>query len=879
MTRRRGGQTRGGTEQGGGHRPSLATLVMLAVLVLLLLVVPTVASASSRVPPTHQLSRTSQAQHVARSPQQPHPGNAASGRGESRAKTTSTSDGLQVTLARITPQVATGDTPVTVLVKVTNTAETDLERMRVRLRLAADSLRSRHALRAWLDVPPKQAPPIVEERVLPITLRPRESVAVEMRLPAGEAIGSRAFGVGRLLVEARSQSAVGTVRTALPYQRRAEYTPMRISFAVPLTLDPNPLLLTDPVATDRGERERVEAAWTKTIGPESRLQRVLTATKDLPVTWAIDPALLPVHGTGGAAVPLRPDSGASGSAGSSASSSDSSGDSSASASAGGTGTRSMVPAPENPETSETPTAPEGSETPGASETARTSATADTAGAEAAVAPMFAAPSPTPTPTSPSRATGSSAVVTPTPVGAEAAIAHLRTDLATRLRDSSSQHPLWQLPEADPDVAAMLHAYPDRTGLLGALVPPSSDLAGPLGRPATPVAWPVGAPLTATQRSTLAAAYRDTRPVGYLTPLDEATQTSAESSAARRSWDGLPVLGYDVELSRLFATTSGTDAAENAQRFVAESALLLAQAPSRRRSVLVVAPRDFDPEPTSMTRLFDGVGAAPWLVPSSTRDLESEAADPSTPTIQEPHGPSPWSPDQSASNPPVPGRVTTTTAPSPLTLPTLTQVESGLAMASTVESVVPRGNTFATQVATALRSLLSTRWRSDPAAWHQARGPVQERVEALSGGIRIVPTSVNFFAETGALQVTVVNELPVDVHDVRLVLDAGGNRLQINRQPSSFGIRANSRATVRVEMTALAPGNVPLTARVVTPEGSQLGSSTTFDVQVQPTNGWVLLAVIAVAGLVFVAGLYRALRAGRTRVSEDELNQLRHLNVR
>ena len=64
---------------------------------------------------------------------------------------------------------------------------------------------------------------------------------------------------------------------------------------VPLTLDADPALFTAPGT----ERNR---AWASAIGPDSRLQSVITGTADAPVTWAIDPAVLgPAAGSAGSA--------------------------------------------------------------------------------------------------------------------------------------------------------------------------------------------------------------------------------------------------------------------------------------------------------------------------------------------------------------------------------------------------------------------------------------------------------------------------------------------------------------------------------------------------------------------------------------------------
>ena len=76
------------------------------------------------------------------------------------------------------------------------------------------------------------------------------------------------------------------MRTFAGYQQTKQYQPMSISWAVPLTLDPDPNLF-------GGSGASRETAWGEALGEGSRVDRVIDATEDAPVTWAIDPTLTP----------------------------------------------------------------------------------------------------------------------------------------------------------------------------------------------------------------------------------------------------------------------------------------------------------------------------------------------------------------------------------------------------------------------------------------------------------------------------------------------------------------------------------------------------------------------------------------------------------
>jgi len=126
--------------------------------------------------------------------------------------------------------------------------------------------------------------------------------------------------------------------------------------------------------------------------------------------------------------------------------------------------------------------------------------------------------------------------------------------------------------------------------------------------------------------------------------------------------------------------------------------------------------------------------------------------------------------------------------------------------------------------------------------------------------------VNFFADRGVLQVTVVNDLAVPVHDVHLTLTPAQPRLLIEQQPGPLKIGAKSRTNVPLDVTAIAAGLVPIEAVLTTPNGTPLGQNARVDVRVQPTSTWIYWVLGGLAGVVLVLGTYRSLRRGSTRAS-------------
>ena len=407
--------------------------------------------------------------------------------------------------------------------------------------------------------------------------------------------------------------------------------------------------------------------------------------------------------------------------------------------------------------------------------------------------------------------------------------------------------VWFLPPGDPDVSALASASGNAT--LPPLPQAPTTLPG-TRRPTPTVHWPVG---TASAQVRRALAHASFRAPAAVLMRESRTDPDADRTgvATREDEAGRRVLAVDDRLSALLADASGpARTTVVTQHLLADSVALLAESPGVPRTVLLLPDRSLDPDPTSLTRSLRALRSAPWVTPVRGEDLLTE---PTTTPLTE------------ATTPP-PGPA------SPLNAGNLDAVRS---LATTSAGLRPAFGDGRLLPADAGEILVSTRWRGHEQAWSTGRAALTARVRTLSEGVRVVPSAINFFAEHGALQVTVVNDLGVDVHDVRLVTEVQGRppRLFVHGPPPRLTIRAHSRATVRLDTEAVAAGVVPVRATLRTDAGTPLGEDATVRVRVQPTNGWVLLAAGGVVGIVFVLGLFRAIRAGERRVAAADLEGL------
>jgi len=605
-----------------------------------------------------------------------------------------------------------------------------------------------------------------------------QSVSFTITIPAAAIPHRESFAVLPLLVDVVGKVPLGTtsagtqnlgsLHTFLPVLSSVKrYEPFSIAWLVPLTLDPDPALF----GTDSAART---AAWTKAIGPGSRLDGVIAGTDSSKVTWAIDPAVL--------------------------------------------------------------------------------------GPRTAPASANATPAPSPTP-SDTTAPGPGAT-SPDPV------TQATTALADRLRTAAPRHPLWSLPYADPDVAALL-PLPDGVSTLSALIAHSPTLDAPVGPARTDIAWPVTGIPTTYRQNQLKAAFSSRGLSAVVTSASNlANDSGLTQDASRRSSAGLPLLAYDDPLSRTFAETSSAAAGIiTIQRFLADTLALLGERPGTRdRSVLVVAPRTFAGDPTVLRSFFDAIAKAPWLVPTATDQLltASNLATPEPPGFT-PAKPTPTPPPTVSATPALPAPADPLLpGTSPLSAARLATISAMTSAVTGIASIRDDPEPFRTRWTDAENQTVSARWRGhglEPAAIDRA---TQAAVSAISQGVSVSPSSVNFFADKGVLQITVVNNLDIAVHGVRLTLTPGQPRLRIEQQPGLLRIGAKSRTNVPLRVTAVAAGLVPIKAVLTTPNGTPLGQNAHVDVRVQPTSTWIYWVLGAVAGLILVLGTFRSLRRGSTR---------------
>jgi hypothetical protein len=156
-------------------------------------------------------------------------------------------------------------------------------------------IRSRADVRAWVaDRSAARGAPLASSPSTG-TLQPGSSTPFTLTIPAGQLSLARQWGVIPIALQVTDgdpqnpQNApnADVVRTFLGWQRAKEYEPLSLAVVAPITLSAS----TDLFAAEAARRTD---AWRTETAPGSRLDRVISGTDSaaVPVTWAIDPAIL-----------------------------------------------------------------------------------------------------------------------------------------------------------------------------------------------------------------------------------------------------------------------------------------------------------------------------------------------------------------------------------------------------------------------------------------------------------------------------------------------------------------------------------------------------------------------------------------------------------
>ncbi|HEX3004432.1 MAG TPA: DUF6049 family protein, partial [Angustibacter sp.] len=455
-------------------------------------------------------------------------------------------------------------------------------------------------------------------------------------------------------------------------------------------------------------------------------------------------------------------------------------------------------------------------------------------------PQAATPTDTPTSTPASSPTSTS--------DTDAAARAVVLDYLTAMRAAAVGRDVIELPYADTDLQPVSDAGAMQL-VEAARAAGAGTITEVLGvAPRTDVAWPADGYASDQLVKDLAARGIQTLVLDARTrPLTEALSYTTDARAGLPA--GSSAVLFDPTLSALAARVRPGDASARS-RVLAETAAATTERPGLSRRLLVALPRTVDPQPGAFRELVAAAGAVPWLAPISWNQLVV----------------------------PLDTRADTSSLPRRAAAPRAVLGPPGITHDDVARAIALRGRLSAlgevvddpvrttAQLQRTTLALVSSVWRGHRPVLTRRQSLETAAVDALVRQLRVLPTTITFLRSSGELQLTVSNDLTEAVHGVRLRVVAPSPRLVVSRELSEpLDLPPGSRASVRVPVRALASGQVDLQAQLVAPSGAPIGATEQVKVRVRPTDSWVLTMGGAVAGLVVVVGLVRALRRPRRRV--------------
>ncbi len=425
----------------------------------------------------------------------------------------------------------------------------------------------------------------------------------------------------------------------------------------------------------------------------------------------------------------------------------------------------------------------------------------------------------------------------------------------RLSMLAAQRPVLALPYADVDIDALTRAgmsaqvtdAVDR----GRLV--AEDILGT--PPQTTLAWPMDGVLTEAALSVLLDAGSDTF---VLSPaaVEQASgrRTPDAASEVLTSEGSVAALVGDQVLNDIVAAADGwpTGPRLAVQRYLAELAMISAEAPSVGRELLITPPRRWDARATYALPMLAATTGESWL--SSVDLTELDRTDPVD------RGQLTY-PDEAA------GRELAADGMSVLAAgaAAITDFASMLVVDTTDDEQIARD--LVDPLDRAVLSAASSYWREDRTGLRRAADTAAAAVQARRRQVLLVVPADGAYSLASAeapLVFTVDNQLPLPVQ-VRISVDATQVAGLSTDEVGTQVIAPARRSVIEVPATVERPGEFRVTAAIFTPAGNTLGEPVLVTVRSSVYGGLALIITSAAGGLlVLLIGLrlVRRIRAGR-----------------
>jgi hypothetical protein len=430
-------------------------------------------------------------------------------------------------------------------------------------------------------------------------------------------------------------------------------------------------------------------------------------------------------------------------------------------------------------------------------------------------------------------------------------------LSSLRSQTAAADPMFVTPYADVDVSALSHA--GRTVDLQAAYRLGESVAGGvLSRPfgidrnstgdggSAAVAWPTDGAADASVLRTLAVSGGITTAVLNSGEMGStaAPADNAVTSASTGAGTSMGVLLADSQLTGILGSASAGSppsaqfAAE--QDFLAETAMIVAELPQERRSLVVAPPRRWDPSATEAAKLLKMTFSAPWLRKVPLSNLAAAAS-----TLKAHHK----LPEYQVRR-------------SELGEGYLDKVAGAYSNLAVYEDLLQKPpQSLLTQLDTAAVATESSAWRGAGAgAGSIALGKLSHYL-IDAGNVQIITgTKLLLAGASGPAPVSVQNngQLPVVVKIV--VTLPSNSQLTIGNLSDPIVIPGGETKTVKMTVHSTAIGTTVMQLQLVTKDGSPLpGKPKTLSVQTTRYGRALLVLIGAALGVLVLTSVGRWIR--------------------
>jgi hypothetical protein len=440
----------------------------------------------------------------------------------------------------------------------------------------------------------------------------------------------------------------------------------------------------------------------------------------------------------------------------------------------------------------------------------------------------------------------------------------------KLARATAGHAVFVTPYADVDVTGLAQYgdYPD----LRRSFTSGQQLAGPLlGRapvaaqlPAGPrklsaVAWPPGGLASQAVLEFLGAERIGT--VILAMPPPQQITPSAVTSVVDGVGTRLKVLLADYSLGGLLGSAAANSPDPGtifsvSQLFTAETAMIVAEAPSIQRPIVVTPPRRWDPSSTLANDLLNDTVSAPWLRPAPIGRLAAQPVQPL------PQNSSPLTPTYVRAE--LPGSV----------LRQIGKLDNGISLLQSIMTV----RSSRSRLNHAVYGIESSVWAGDGADQAAAMLTrtmrfVARQFAGLSvGGQHVIHVTLG--GRVGSVTVSIHNSLSYPVQVALRVISSNDTVMATQKNPRGlYVVQAHSVGELKLGVNATQTGKATLKLSLKSPDGTLLPDKPLI-MTISATNlGTVALVIFAAALAVFVAvSAAQAIRRGRPGTGGPEESQ-------